>query len=49
MYFVVLSRRSPSSSEVKSVWNYTSTPPIRLHDVVLKYRDKFRSRNSSVV
>jgi hypothetical protein len=25
----------PSSAEVKNVWSYTSTPPIRLHDVVL--------------
>jgi hypothetical protein len=25
----------PSSAEVKNVWSYTSTPPIRLHGVVL--------------
>jgi hypothetical protein len=25
----------PSSVEVKNAWRYTSTPPIRLHDVVL--------------
>jgi hypothetical protein len=25
----------PSSAEVKIVWNYTSTPPIRLNGVVL--------------
>jgi len=25
----------PSSSEVKNAWSYTSTPPIRLHGVVL--------------
>jgi hypothetical protein len=25
----------PSNAEVKSAWNYTSTPPIRLHGVVL--------------
>jgi hypothetical protein len=25
----------PSSAEVKNAWSYTSTPPIRLHDVVL--------------
>jgi hypothetical protein len=27
----------PSSSEVKNVWSYTSTPPIRLHGVVLSW------------
>jgi hypothetical protein len=27
----------PSSDEVKNAWNYTSTPPIRLHGVVLKH------------
>jgi hypothetical protein len=28
--------QSPASSvEVKNAWNYTSTPPIRLHGVVL--------------
>jgi hypothetical protein len=26
---------SPTSAEVKKMWIYTSTPPIRLHDVVL--------------
>jgi hypothetical protein len=26
---------SPSSAEVKNAWSYTSTPPIRLHGVVL--------------
>jgi hypothetical protein len=34
----------PSSAEVKNVWSYTCTPPIRLHGVVLiikKYRDNF--------
>jgi hypothetical protein len=25
----------PASAEVKNAWSYTSTPPIRLHDVVL--------------
>jgi hypothetical protein len=25
----------PSSAEVKNAWSYTSTPPIRLHVVVL--------------
>jgi hypothetical protein len=25
----------PSSAEVKNAWNYTSTPPIRFHGVVL--------------
>jgi hypothetical protein len=25
---------SPSSAEVKKVWSYTSTPLVRLHDVV---------------
>jgi hypothetical protein len=25
----------PSSAEVKNAWSYTSTPPIRLHDMVL--------------
>jgi len=27
----------PSSAEVKSAWSYTSTPPTRLHGVVLIY------------
>jgi hypothetical protein len=27
----------PSSAEVKNVWSYTSTLPIRLHGVVLSY------------
>jgi hypothetical protein len=27
----------PSSAEVKNEWSYTSTPPIRLHGVVLCY------------
>jgi hypothetical protein len=31
----------PSSAEVKNAWNYTSTPPVRLHDVVVKHRDSF--------
>jgi len=35
----------PSSAEVKDVWSHTSTPPIRLHGVVLslnkKHRDNF--------
>jgi hypothetical protein len=26
---------NPSSAEVKNAWRYTSTPPIRLHGVVL--------------
>jgi hypothetical protein len=26
---------SPSSVEVRNVWSYNSTPPMRLHDVVL--------------
>jgi hypothetical protein len=30
-----------SSSEVKIVRSYISTPPIRLHGMVLKYRDNF--------
>jgi hypothetical protein len=25
----------PSNAEVKNAWNYTSTPPIRLHGVML--------------
>jgi hypothetical protein len=32
----------PSSAEVKNLWRYTSTPPIRLHGVLLskkKHRD----------
>jgi hypothetical protein len=28
---------SPFSDEVKNEWSYTSTPPIRLHGVVLSY------------
>jgi len=24
-----------SSAEAKNAWNYTATPPVRLHDVVL--------------
>jgi len=28
-------RSPPSSSEVKNAWSYTSTPPIRLHSLVL--------------
>jgi hypothetical protein len=33
----------PSSAEVKNVWSYKSTPPIRLNGVVLKlkHRDNF--------
>jgi hypothetical protein len=34
----------PSSTEVKIAWSYTSTPPIRLHGVVLtrkKHVDNF--------
>jgi hypothetical protein len=27
----------PSSAEVKNAWSYISTPPIRLHGVVLSY------------
>jgi hypothetical protein len=30
---------SPSSADVKSVWSYTSTPPIRLHGVVLSLKE----------
>jgi hypothetical protein len=30
---------SPSSAEVKNAWSYTSTPPIRLHDVVLSLKN----------
>jgi hypothetical protein len=26
----------PSSAEAKSEWSYTSTPPVHLHDVVLR-------------
>jgi hypothetical protein len=26
----------PSSAEVKNAWSYTSTPPIHLHEIVLK-------------
>jgi len=26
---------SPSTAEVKNEWSYTSTPPVRLHGVVL--------------
>jgi hypothetical protein len=25
----------PSSAEVKNAWSYTSTPPVRFHDVVV--------------
>jgi len=25
----------PSSAEIKNAWSYTSTPPVRLHGVVL--------------
>jgi hypothetical protein len=32
----------PSSAEVKNVWSYTFTPPLRLHGVVLSYRTKHR-------
>jgi hypothetical protein len=28
----------PSTAEVKNAWSYTSTPPIRLHDVVLNLK-----------
>jgi len=28
----------PSSAEVKNTWRYTSTPPIRLHGVVLSLK-----------
>jgi hypothetical protein len=28
----------PSSAEVKNAWSYTSTPPIFLHGVVLKWK-----------
>jgi hypothetical protein len=26
----------PSSVEIKNAWSYTSTPPVGLHDVVLR-------------
>jgi hypothetical protein len=29
----------PFSADVKYAWSYTSTPSIRLHDVILKHRD----------
>jgi hypothetical protein len=29
---------SPSSTEVNNAWSYTSTPPIRLHGVVVSYK-----------
>jgi hypothetical protein len=28
----------PSSTEVRNVWSYTSTPPVRLHGVMLNQR-----------
>jgi hypothetical protein len=33
----------PSSAEIKNAWSYTSTPPMRLHDMVLnlKHKDNF--------
>jgi hypothetical protein len=31
----------PSNAEVKNVWSYASTPPIRLHGVLVKYRNNF--------
>jgi hypothetical protein len=33
----------PFSAEVRNAWSYTSTPPVCLHDVVLrkKHRDNF--------
>jgi hypothetical protein len=27
---------SPYSAKVKNAWSYTSAPPVRLHDVVLR-------------
>jgi hypothetical protein len=29
-------RSPPSSAEVKNAWSYISTPPMRLHGVVLR-------------
>jgi len=34
----------PHSAEVKNAWSYTSTPPIRVHSVVLSLR-KMHSGN----
>jgi hypothetical protein len=31
----------PPSAEVKNTWIYTFTPPVRLHGVVLSYRENF--------
>jgi hypothetical protein len=31
----------PFKAEAKNAWSYTSTPPMRLHDVVLRAQDKF--------
>jgi hypothetical protein len=31
----------PSGAEVNNAWSYTSTPPMRLHGVVIKLRDNF--------
>jgi hypothetical protein len=33
---------SPSSAEVNNAWSYTSTPPLRLHGVVLSLKKKHR-------
>jgi hypothetical protein len=49
MFPLAQSARSPwtcpltsSSADVKNVWSYTSTPPIRLHGMLLiKHRDNF--------
>jgi hypothetical protein len=35
----------PSSAEAKNAWNYTSTPKIRLHGVVLRHGKNFISEN----
>jgi hypothetical protein len=32
----------PSSVEVKNMWNYISTPPMRLQGVMLSYKEKLR-------
>jgi hypothetical protein len=33
----------PSSANVKNAWSYTSTPPIRLHGVVLSFKKKHKN------
>jgi hypothetical protein len=34
-------------TEVKNVWSYTSTPPMRFHDVVLKQEIQERTNKSA--